>query len=139
MKAPTTLAKLLLIAVVTGAATTGCATGGALSSRALADRQTAFSIRNNHWNDVTVYLLPEGGGIPVRIGRVGSLTTERISLRGRIRSYGRLQFLIQPLASSTAYITHSVVLAPGDMLRLTVANHLTHSTLVLGPLARGRQ
>ncbi len=132
MKAPTTLAKLLLIAVVTGAATTGCATGSTLSSRAVADRQTAVIIRNNNWSDVTVYLLPEGGGIPVRIRRVGSMTTERIPLRGRIRGYGQLQFLIKPFASSTTYITHSVVLSPGDMVSLTVANQLGLSTLVVG-------
>ncbi len=132
MKAPTTLAKLLLIAVVTGAATTGCATGGTFSSSAVADRQTAVIIRNHNWSDVTVYLLQEGGGIPVRIGRVGSLTTERISLRGRIRGYGRLRFLLKQFASSTTYITPSVVLARGDLLRLTVENQITLSTLARG-------
>ena len=136
MKAPTTLAKLLLIAVVTGAATTGCATGSTLSSRAVADRQTAVTIRNNNWSDVTVYLLQAGGGSPVRIRRVGSLTTARIPLRGRIRSelqaHGQLQFLIKPFASSATYITNSVVLTPGDVLRLTVANQLTLSTLRRG-------
>ena len=135
MKAPTTLAKLLLIAVVTGAATTGCATGGTSPSRGVArHEQTAVSIRNNNWSDVTVYLLQAGGGSPVRIRRVGSLTTARIPLRGRIRSelqaHGQLQFLIKPFASSATYITNSVVLTPGDVLRLTVANQLAFSTLV---------
>ena len=133
MKAPTTLAKLLLIAVVTGAATAGCATGGTLSSRAVADRQTAVSIRNYNWSDVKVYVVPEGGGRPVRIGTVTSMTTLRIPLRGALAQIrGRLQFLIKPLASSTSYITHSVVVAPGDVLRLTVENQLTLSTLVPG-------
>ncbi len=130
MKAPTTLAKLLLIAVVATVATTGCATGGTLPSRAVADRQTAVTIRNNNWSDVTVYLVQEGGGIPVRLRRVGSFTTERIPLRARIRSYGQLQFLIRPFASSTTFTTHSVDLTPGDLLHLTVENYLAHSTLV---------
>ncbi len=137
MKAPTTLAKLLLIAVVTGSATTGCATRGTSPSRGVEPQQrTTVSIRNNNWSDVTVYLIQAGGGTPVRIRRVGSLTTERIPVRGRIRSelqaHGRLQFLIKPFASSATYTTQPVVLAPGDAARLTVANQLTLSTLVRG-------
>ncbi len=103
MKAPTALAKLLLIAVVTGAATTGCATGGTLASRTVADRQAAVRIRNDNWSDMKVYVVPAGGGIPVRIGTVRSLATERIPLRGRIRSeiltHGSLRFLLRPLAA----------------------------------------
>ena len=100
MKAPTTLAKLLLIAVVTGAATTGCATGSTLSSKAVANRQTAVTIRNNNWSDVKVYLVRANGGLPVRLGRVTSMTTLRIPLRGvvatELHSQGSLRFLIKP-------------------------------------------
>ena len=84
MKAPTTLAKLLLIAVVTGAATTGCATAGTLSSRAVADRQIAVSIRNDNWSDVKVYLVDASGGMPVRLGTITSMTTLRIPLIAEI-------------------------------------------------------
>ncbi len=137
MKAPTTLAKLLLIAVVTGAATTGCATGGTLSSRAVADRQTAVSIRNNNWSVVKVYLVPASGGMPVRIGTVRSFATEQIPLRGRIKSEllisGSLRFLLRPLGSPHEnYLTHSVIMTPGDVMHLTVANQLGLSTLVVG-------
>ncbi len=136
MKAPTTLAKLLLIAVVTGAATTGCATGGTLSSRAVADRQTAVSIRNYNWSDVKVYLVRASGGVPVRLGTVTSMTTRRILLRGaaasELSSQGSLRFLIMPLASRSSYTTHSVIMTPGDVMSLTVENQLSHSTLVVG-------
>ncbi len=135
MKAPTTLAKLLLIAVVTGAATAGCATGGTLSSRAVADRQTAVSIRNNNWADVKVYMVPASGGRPVRLGTVTSMTTLRIPLRGAIawelNSQGSLHFLIRPLGSRSSYTTHSVIMTPGDVMSLTVANQLRLSTLVV--------
>ena len=140
MKAPTTLAKLLLIAVVATIATTGCATTGNLSSRGVApDRQTAVSIRNYNWSDVKVYLVPASGSHPVRIGTVGSQATERIPLRGRIRTelqnQGSLRFLIKPLGNpNESYITHSVFMAPGDVIHLTVENQLTRSTLVV----RGR-
>ena len=136
MKAPTTLAKLLLIAVVTGAATTGCATGGTLSSRAVADRQTAVSIRNNNWADVKVYMVPASGARPVRMGTVTSMTTVRIPLRGAVASEldreGSLRFLIRPLGSRSSYTTHSVIMTPGDVMSLTVANQLRLSTLVVG-------
>ncbi len=47
-----------------------------------------------------VYLVPASGGGPVRIGTVGSLATERIPLRGRIKTelqtQGSLRFLLRP-------------------------------------------
>ena len=137
MKAPTTLAKLLLIAVVTGAATTGCATGGISPSRGVArHEQTAVSIRNDSFSDVTVYLVPASGSSPVRIGRVGSLATERIPLRGRIRTelltQGSLRFLIEPFASfSESYTTPTVFITPGMEMLITVANQVWLSTLVV--------
>ena len=146
MKAPTTLAKLLLIAVVTGAATTGCATGSTLS-RAVADRQTvvrignrnltAVRIRNNNWSDVKVYLVSASGGTPVRLGTVTSMATLRIPLRGAVVSelnlQGSLRFLIRPLGDPRGgYITHSVNMIPGDVMSLTVANRLSHSTILVG-------
>ena len=136
MKAPTTLAKLLLIAAVTGAATTGCATaGGTLSSRAVADRQTAVSIRNDNWSDVKVYLVHASGAMPVRLGTVTSMSTLRIPLRGavasQLSSQGSLRFEIRPLGSRRGYITHSVFMTAGDVVHLTVANLLRNSTLMV--------
>ncbi len=137
MKAPTTLAKLLLIAVITGAATTGCATGSTLSSRAVAERQTAVRIRNNNWSDVRVYLVRENGGPPVRLGRVTSMTTLRIPLRGAVASelktQGSLRFLIRPLGNpGQGYLTHSVMMTPGAVMSLTVANRLAQSRILVG-------
>ncbi len=137
MKASTTFTKLLLIAVVTGVATTGCATKGDPLSRGVApDEQTALSIRNNSWSDMKIYLVPASGGRPVRIGTVGSLATDRIRLRGRIKAelqtQGSLRFLIEPLGNPReSYTTHSVFMTPGDVMHLTVANHLRNSTLVV--------
>ncbi len=135
MKAPTTLAKLLLIAVATGAATTGCAMGGALSSRAVADRQTAVSIRNDNWSDVKVYLVHANGAMPLRLGTITSMTTLRIPLRravaSQLNSQGSLRFLIRPLGSRSSYMTDSVIMTPGDVMHLTVANQLRLSTLVV--------
>ena len=137
MKAPTTLAKLLLIAVVTGAATTGCATGGTSPSRGVEPhQQTAVRIRNNNWSDVKVYLVRESGGMPVRLGTVTSMTTLRIPLRGAVASelntQGSLRFLIRPLGSRSSHTTYSVIVTPGDVMHLTVANQLRFSTLVVG-------
>ena len=136
MKAPTTLTKLLLIAVVTGTATTGCATGGtSLSRRVEPQKQTAVRIRNDSWNDVKVYLVQAGGGMPVRLGTIMSMTTLRIPLRGavasQIDSQGSLRFEIRPLGSRNGYVTESVIMTPGDVMHLTVASHLRNSTLVV--------
>ncbi len=135
MKAPTTLAKLLLIAVVTCAATMGCATAGTLSSRAVADRQTAVSIRNDNWSDVKVYLVDASGAMPVRLGTVTSMSTLRIPLRGAVASQlhlqGSLRFQIRPFGSRGSYLTDSLIMSPGDVMHLTVANQLRLSTLVV--------
>lgn len=137
MKAPTTLAKLLLIAVITGAATTGCATAGpSPSSGVEPHQQSAVRIRNNNWSDVKVYLVPASGGMPVRLGMVTSMTTLRIPLRGRVRTellaQGSLRFLLKPLGNpGGGYTTHSVLMTVGDVMSLTVANQLRLSTLVV--------
>ncbi len=137
MKAPTTLAKLLLIAVVTGAATTGCATGSTSLSRGVEPhRQTAVRIRNDNWSDVKVYLVRQNGGSPVRLGRVTSMTTLRIPLRGAVATdlqiYGSLRFLIRPLGNPReSYTTPSAFMAPGNVMYLTLANQSWLTTLVV--------
>ncbi len=136
MKAPTTLAKLLLIAVVTGAATTGCATRGTSLSRGVESRQqTAVRIRNDNWSDVKVYLVHASGAMPVRLGTIMSMTTLRIPLRGavasQLNSQGSLRFLIRPLGSRSSYMTDSVIMIPGEVVHLTVASHLNDSTLMV--------
>ena len=71
----------------------------------------------------------------MRIATVGSLTTELIPLRRRIKmeliAQESLRFLLKPLGNPhESYTTHSVVLAPGAALRLTVENELRFSTLL---------
>jgi hypothetical protein len=138
MKAPTALAKLLLIAVVTGAATTGCATGGTSPSGGVEPhQQTAVLIRNNNWSDVKVYLVRANGGVPVRLGTVTSMTTLRVPLRGPVATelqiHGSLRFLIRPLGNPReSYTTHLVFMAPGEVMSLTVANQLVHSSVLVG-------
>ncbi len=138
MRAPTTLAKLLLIAVVASVATTGCATKGDLSSTGVApDQQTAVRIHNYNGSDVRVYLVPASGGIPVLLRTIRSMTTLRIPLRGPIGTelqiYGSLRFLIRPLDNpSESYTTRSVIMTPGEVMSLTVANQLVLSTLAVG-------
>ncbi len=135
MRAPTTLAKLLLIAVVASVATTGCATKGDLSSTGVApDHQTAVRIRNYNGSDVRVYLVPGSGGIPVRLRTITSMTTVRIPLRGPIvtelQIHGSLRFLIRPLDNPReSYTTRAVIMTPGDVISLTVAYQLVLSTL----------
>ena len=137
MKAPTTLAKLLLIAVITGAATTGCATAGTSPSSGVElHRQSAVRIRNNNWSDVKVYLVRANGSL-VRIGMVTSMTTVRIPLRRalvtELQTQGSLRFLIRPLGNlRETYLTDAVFTTSGEVMSLTVANQLWLSTLVVG-------
>ena len=64
------------------------------------------------------------------------MTTLRIPPRGAIetelQTQGSLRFLIRPLGSNQSYVTHSVLMDPNDVMRLTVANQLRFSTPVVG-------
>ena len=135
MKAPTTLAKLLLIAVVTGAATTGCAPMGTSFGAVVPDRQAAVRIQNESHRDVRVYQLPSNGGHPVWIGTIGSLNTKRIPIQVPVADSenrdGSVRFLISPVRSTSSFLTHPITVGPGDMVRITVAKQLALSTFAV--------
>ena len=78
MTTPTTVTKMLLIALVAGVAaeTTGCALTGTSSGAVVPDQQAPVRGHGDkHRRDVKVYRLPGNGGNPVWIGTIGSLNT----------------------------------------------------------------
>ncbi len=137
MTTPTTITKLLLIALVAGVAaeTTGCVPTGTSSRAVTPDRQAAVRIQNENRHDVRVYQLPGNGGHPVWIGTIESLNTKRIPLRVPVADLvnhdGSVRFLISPMRSTKSFLTHAITVAPGDVVRITVANRLALSTFTV--------
>ena len=134
MTTPTTITRLLLIALVAGVAaeTTGCVPTGTSSRAVTPDRQAAVRIQNENRHDVRVFQLPGDGGHPVWIGTIGSLNTKQIPLHvpvARSENHdGSVRFLISPLRSTGIFLTHPITVGPGDMVRITVTKQLALST-----------
>jgi hypothetical protein len=134
MNAPRGLASALAI-VLAAAGMSGCATTRAPSDRGLRAQATAIRIRNDNWQDVRVYLLRANGGPPVRLATVGSMSSAVIRFRGAIAaeawSRGSIQLLLRPIGTRSSFTTPAVFVGPGDVMRLTVANQLTLSTVFI--------
>ncbi len=134
MMAPRQFASALAI-VLAAAGVSGCATSTPPLQSGFRAPATAVRIRNNNWQDVKVYLVSANGSRPVRIGTVTSFSTIVIPMRGPIASQalsqGSLQFLIRPIGSNVRYTTRAILVNPGNVTELTVANRLEFSTLMV--------
>ncbi len=135
MKAVKQLTRALAIGLLTGAFAAGCASPQTISDLALRRPPTALHITNYHWQDVRIYLVPEHGGVPTRLGSVVSMTSSVIPIRGSLaaalRGGGTFRFLIRPLASRASFTTHSILIGAGDEMQLNVENQLSLSTVLV--------
>ena len=135
-RAPTLRTWLRAIALVAGVSsiTSGCATTGALSQRYDQRTPSVLRIDNHHWQDVKVYVVPESGGMPVRVATVVSMTSAVVRLRGwaamEVQAHGALRLEIRPFASHERFTTQTVLARPGDKIQLSVGTFLQHSTLI---------
>ena len=133
------LNKLFKIALLIGAAAAagGCASAGTSFTPVDHPRSQpmALRVRNNNWQDVRIYFVPEHGGRQVRLATIRSFTSRTIPLRGQIkasvRTSGAVQFLIHPIGFRQGYTTEPMVVRPGDEMELTVGHRLKYSTLIL--------
>lgn len=134
MRTPGQLATLLATAFVTSVAvaTAGCASNGAYSYDALAGagaQSVALRVTNDNWHDVTIYLVRDGSRMPTRIGVVSGLNSRILRLRHPPAGWTRL--VIRPIGSQASFTTNAVVMEPGQVMVLTVQNHLAYSSLYL--------
>ena len=133
------LNKLFKIALLIGAAAAagGCASAGTSFTPVDHHRSQpiALRVRNNNWQDVKIYFVPEIGARQVRLATIGSFTSRTIPLqqqiRASLRASGAARFVIQPLGSRQAYTTEPLLVRPGDEMELTVGHRLRYSTLIL--------
>ena len=129
---PSSIACVLTVSSFAGAM--GCAKQQATSfDSGVHAEQTALNIRNNHWQDVRVYLVTSSGTVSARLGTVSAASSARIPVAGQllheIRTRGSLRIQLRPLGSRSSYTTEDVIVRPGDEVRLSVANQLRLTTV----------
>ncbi len=133
------LNRLFKIALLVSAAAAagGCASAGTSFTPVANPRSQpiALRVRNNNWQDVRIYFVPEYGGRQVRLATIGSFTSRTILLRGQakagVRASGAARFLIHPIGFPQAHTTQPLFVRPGDEMELTVGHRLQYSTLIL--------
>lgn len=118
------------LAVAAGVLTVfaGCASAGQSSatSDVKVDRAPRVQVRNDNWNEVTIFAIREG--LSVRLGSVVTGGTDTFEVPPSMRQGVDVRLLVEPIASRTGYV--SPILYWGEDMTLTVANVLAQSTLV---------
>ena len=97
----------------------GCGHRAANSSPPEPEAKTTVQVRNQNFQDMTVYLL--GAGQRIRLGLVTGLSTQVFTLPAHIvRASSRLQFELHPIGRSSNPISETIVVMPGDQVVLTI-------------------
>ncbi len=119
-------------------AAAGCSTKTTSFDSGISASETALWVRNDSWQDVRIYLVSSVGVTSVRIGTVPAASSARIRVRGRllqeIRNRGSVRLALRPIGSRASYVTEAVMVQLGDEIRLSVANQLSFSTVIVGRL-----
>lgn len=84
-------------------------------------------VQNQNWSDMRIYARRDGGP-RVRLGSVGSLSSERFRLPRSVMS-GSARILLEadPIAGRGIYRTDPISLHGGETIRVNLRNHLAVS------------
>jgi hypothetical protein len=92
-----------------------------------ADTPVTVTVSNHNWNTIVVYAMSHGQ--VSRLGEVNTGTTSNLKTPAAIDpAAGDFQLLVDPIGSRLAYETGTILVNPGDNIRLTVENDLNLST-----------
>ncbi|HEX7120502.1 MAG TPA: hypothetical protein VF212_17045 [Longimicrobiales bacterium] len=80
---------------------------------------------NNHWNDVTVYAVRDGTRF--RLGTVTAMNRGSFTVPAAAAAAGEVRLLLDPIGGS-AYLTEPVLVRPGQVIELSIENHLPLSS-----------
>ncbi len=123
-------AVVLTAALAVAALAGGCATGrGAVaaddwaSAQAAPDELAVVHVDNHNWQDVDVFAVREG--MKVRLGMVTSMTSGDFRLpQAFLVGSSNVQLQIDPIGSSSGYLTQSILVSPGQTVDLRIENNL---------------
>jgi hypothetical protein len=109
---------------------TSCAGKQTETTRPLPTGPTSLRIENQNWLDVTIYVVHDG-----QRSRLGAATAARTTelaipptLLGQL---GAIRLMADPVGSSQAITSPTVVVKPGTRLVWTLATDLTRSSLAI--------
>lgn len=85
-------------------------------------------VQNRHWSDVRISAIRSGARY--RLGTVHSMHTDTLVIPSVITSgIIDLQFLAEPIGSSSHFLSERVRVGPGEDVELRIANELGHSAV----------
>lgn len=119
---------LALGSAATAAGPVEAQTPGSRDARANASVRTAsIQVENHSWLDMHVYAVRDG--TRRSLGVVTGLSHDTLKVpASALTPAGDVQILADPIGGSGAYLSPRVVVAPGDVVRLILENHLALST-----------
>jgi hypothetical protein len=109
---------------------TGCAGKHKESTRPLPTTPTSLRIENQNWLDVNIYVVHDGQRS--RIGAAtAARTTELMIPPSMLGQLGTIRLVADPVGSSTAITSPTVVVKEGTRLVWTLATDLSRSSLAV--------
>jgi hypothetical protein len=90
---------------------------------------TLVTVRNDNWLDAVVYAVR--GASRVRLGTVSGLSTVTLKAPTSYAPDGTFQLLVDPIGSSTVYMTDGFVVSPGQRVELSIAPSLRMSSVAV--------
>ena len=123
-----TLKRLLLLAVVLLLA--GCAAKHEADERQIPSEPTSLKVENHNWLDVVIYVVHDG-----QRSRLGSATaaksTDFMIRPSELGQLGSIQLIADPVGSSGAIASPTVVVKSGMRLVWTLQTDLSRSSLAV--------
>ncbi|HET6232495.1 MAG TPA: hypothetical protein VFE05_20635 [Longimicrobiaceae bacterium] len=92
--------------------------------------RATVEVENHNWSDVDVFAVE--GGIRYRLGTVVSMSTVRLRLPRGVGRPGRdVRLVADPIGSPEVFTSQSLQVSPGQMLSMTLQNHLAISSVAV--------
>lgn len=90
---------------------------------------TLVTVRNDNWLDAVVYAVR--GASRVRLGTVAGLSSATLKAPSSYAPDGTFQLLVDPIGSSSVYMTDGFVVSPGQRVELSIAPSLRMSSVAV--------
>lgn len=90
---------------------------------------TLVTVRNDNWLDAVVYAVR--GASRVRLGTVSGLSTTTLKAPTSYAPDGTFQLLVDPIGSTTVFMTDGFVVSPGQRVELSIAPSLRMSSVAV--------
>ena len=110
--------------------TAACSAAIAPSSGGPQQAPTVVNVRNNHWENVRIYLLQ--GDVPIKLGVVGAMRSQTFPIPNAYLGSGlALRLAMETFGSRERHASESVNVAPGSRIEWVVEPRMKNSSVVV--------